>query len=207
MRGYATAQETIKFLDTKVGIITGVSTALSGFLIAWGKWSVEAKADSAANLITAANQNEVYAICLAALFIGNLIATYLCITAAIRTVIARSKPGTEVLVLFPSHPKAQTAIARETLARKLKGMSQTEVLHEYQKQLQAVGQILGEKLRAHRWACVALLGQVSTVILTIIVVAGIYFLKDSSAKSQSMVPVLSTNVTSATNSNNSVQAP
>jgi hypothetical protein len=167
-RGYATAQETIKFLDTKTNIVTGLSSLFSAFLLAWGKWSIESQTLSPINLIQVAKSSKAHAWFLGALFLINLSATFLCMLCAIWTVIARSRPhnlNEKFLVLFPQYTSSQEVEACREFERKLKGMSTRECLREYEDQLRIVGMILGKKLSAHRRASIALIVQFATIVL------------------------------------------
>ena len=169
-KGYDTAQATIQLLDTKVGIITGFSTLMSGFVLAWAKWSVETTANPF-SLLDLVDYSAAHRLIFGALIIVNFAATFACILWTIWTVIARGRPknlNERFLVLFPQYHKRDAKEACREFERKLQGMSQREILREYEDQLRVLGWILGAKLAAHSRATKALLVQVICVMFLIL---------------------------------------
>lgn len=170
-KGYDTAQATIQLLDTKVGIITGFSTLMSGFVLAWAKWSVETRPNPF-SLLDLADYSTPHRLIFGALIVFNFAATFACILWTIWTVIARGRPrnlNERFLVLFPQYHKRDAKEACREFERKLQGMTRREILREYEDQLRVLGWILGAKLAAHSRATKALLAQVVCVMFLILV--------------------------------------
>jgi hypothetical protein len=161
--GYQNAQEVIKFVDTKTAVVIGLSTLTGGFLLAVLKWSIESDGVSRPTLyqITAAHP---CATVLFYLFVAaSLCSALVCLAAAVWSVIARARPQNlenAFTILFPIYRRRNAAAACSTFERKLKGMSRSEVLMEYEDQLRIVGMILGQKLKHIRISCIAVLIQI-----------------------------------------------
>jgi hypothetical protein len=162
--GYQNAQEVIKFVDTKTAVVTGLSTLTAGLLLAVLKWSIEADGVSRPNL----NQLTAGHSCVAVSFYIFVVLSFLgalaCLSAAVWSVIARARPRNlenAFTILFPIYRRRDAVAACKAFEQKLKGMSRSEIINEYEDQLRIVGMILGQKLYHIRISCIALLAQIA----------------------------------------------
>lgn len=175
--GYKNAQEVIKFVDTKTAVVTGLSTLIGGSLVAVLKWSVESEKNSHATLQHLAEYHPwvvqwfyiLVATCFAAMFV--------CIAAAVWSVIARARPRrleNRFTLLFPIYKQRDEKAACEVLSNKLRGISKEQILLEYEDQLRIVGMILGKKLKHVRIACIALLVQLVLFVFAVAILSFLY---------------------------------
>jgi hypothetical protein len=175
--GYKNAQDVIRFVDTKTAVITGLSTLIAGSLIGILKWSIESDNDSHATLADIAVIHPCWIVCFYVLVALCFSATFVCITAAIWSVLARSRPRhleNKFTILFPCYKKRHETDACRVFERKLKGMTINEVLLEYEDQLRVVGLILSKKLKHIRVASFALLAELFLFFLAVILLAILY---------------------------------
>lgn len=168
--GYKNAQDVIKFVDTKTAVVTGLSTLVGGSLVAVLKWSVESEQESRATLQQLAEYHPNTVLWFYIFVAGCFAATFVCIAAAVWSVIARARPDhleNKFTVLFPIYKQRDETAACEVLSHKLRGISKEEILQEYEDQLRIVGMILGKKLKHVRIACIALLAELLLFVLAV----------------------------------------
>ena len=170
-KGHGNAQDVIKLVDAKNSVFIGLSTLAAGFVFALLKWSLELPADrgNLGTFLSAYPGSRLWLL----LPVGvTLIAALLCIGFCVWSTIARARPENlhhKVTVLFPAYPKPSTEIAHEYFQISLRdGMTEAEVLAEYEDQLRVLGMILGQKLRFHRWAALTFLVQLCTVAVVFV---------------------------------------
>ncbi len=161
--GYENAQNVIKLIDAKAGILIGLSTLAAGFLVSVFKWYVEIDpSKGGANFLAAVAKHPAFIHWAAFLGVLSLIAALGCIGACVWSVVARSRPDNLQMpfsVLFPAYPQDKEREAAEFFRWKLRGMSQTEMLIEYEDQIRVLGLILSKKLKHNRIASIAFLVQ------------------------------------------------
>jgi hypothetical protein len=175
--GYKNAQDVIRFVDTKTAVITGLSTLIAGSLVGILKWSIESEKDSHATLADIALIHPCWIVCFYILVALCFCATFVCITAAVWSVLARPRPrnlDNKFTILFPFYKKRQETDACHVFEKKLKGMTITEVLTEYEDQLRVVGLIISKKLKHIRVASFALLTELFLFFLTLILLGALY---------------------------------
>jgi hypothetical protein len=175
--GYRNAQEVIKFVDTKTAVVTGLSTVLAGFLVLVLKWSVELSGNFKPNLGQLTSAHPCLSACLYFLVLVSLTAAIVCLCAAVWSVIARARPTNlenAFTVLFPFYRQRDAADACRVFEQKLTGMTGTEILKEYEDQLRIVGMILGRKLKHIRISCIALVVQILSLTIALIVLSAMY---------------------------------
>ena len=175
--GYRNAQEVIKFIDTKTAVVTGLSTLLGGFLLLVLKWSVELNGNLTPNLGQLTSAHLCLATCFYFLVLVSLLAAVLCLCAAVWSVIARARPTNlenAFTVLFPFYRRRDAAEACRQFERKLGGMTKTEIIKEYEDQLRIVGMILGQKLKHIRISSIALVVQIISLTLSLILLSVMY---------------------------------
>jgi hypothetical protein len=175
--GYKNAQDVIKFVDTKTAVVTGLSTVIGGALVGVLKWAIESEKDTHATITELA----LYHPCAAGWFYFFVTtcfaAMFVCIAAAVWSVIARARPRhleNKFTVLFPYYKQRDETAACQVISGKLAGMSKGQILLEYEDQLRVVGMILGKKLKHIRVACFALLVELLLFVLAVILLAFMY---------------------------------
>jgi len=168
--GYKNAQEVIKFVDTKAAVITGLSTVTAGFLLATLKWSIESHGVSRPRLYQVTATHTCAAVFFYVFVVLSLLSLLVCLAAAVWSVIARSRPRNlenAFTILFPIYRRRDATQACRTFERKLKGMSKSDILTEYEDQLRIVGMILGKKLKHIRISCIAILVQMTSLSIAL----------------------------------------
>lgn len=175
--GYQNAQDVIRFVDTKTAVVTGLSTLLGGFLLVVLKWSVELDGISRPNLEQLTAASPTMAILFYSLVLISLGAAVTCLSAAVWSVIARARPKhleNRFTILFPFYRVRDATAACRVFEQKLKGMTVSEIVNEYEDQLRIVGMILGKKLKHIRVSCIALVFQIVCLTLALVLYAWMY---------------------------------
>lgn len=178
--GYQNAQDVIKFVDTKTAFVTGLSTVLGGFLLIVLKWSVELDGTSRPNLEQITSAHPCVAVWFYFFLMTSLSSAVVCLCAAVWSVIARARPKNlenTFTILFPFYKRRDAANACKVFEQKLKGMSNTEIIKEYEDQLRIVGMILGQKLKHIRISCIALVIQIVCLTFALVLLAAMYFMQ------------------------------
>jgi hypothetical protein len=188
--GYKNAQDVIKFIDTKTAVVTGLSTLIGGSLVAALKWSVESEKNSHATLLQLAQYHPCVVHWFYIFVAGCFAATFVCIGAAVWSVIARARPRhleNTFTLLFPIYKQRDETAACEVLSNKLRGISKEQILLEYEDQLRVVGMILGKKLKHVRIACIALLIQLVLFVFAVGTLSYLYIDDPEALGSDSVV--------------------
>ena len=170
--GYENAQNVIKLIDAKASILIGLSTLAAGFVISAAKWYIEIDpTKGGASFLAAVAKHPALMRWTALLGVLSLVVGLICIGACVWSVVARSRPeGLQMpfSVLFPIYPQHKEREAADFFRSKLQGMSQAEVLIEYEDQLRVLGLILSKKLKHNRVASVAFLSQLCLLFFTFV---------------------------------------
>ncbi len=145
--GYANAQDVIKFIDTKSGVVTGLITVMLGLPFVVIQWLAEQGDDAMLSLRRISEQSPVWSCASLVVLVLGLFSGLIALWSALHGLLPRSPAGrAAVTVLFPMFdPQKGKARARRSLARLPRGLSHKQILREYQHQLFRVGQILHEK--------------------------------------------------------------
>ena len=167
--GYANAQEIIKFIDTKTSFLTGASALVIGFVMeALKQYIVQVPPNIKHDF-----DSHPYLVCVL-MVLGelSLLAGGICIWCSVLSLIAR--PPTKKLkrnctILFPFYSGKPSE--RDYCAKVSQGLTDKEILKEYEAQIWNVGLILQKKLFRHRWA-----GKMFLIQLIILTVGGIMIL-------------------------------
>lgn len=161
-RGLTNAQETIRFIDTKNGVIIGIGAALIG-------WT----ATKVIPLIGSLQFNKYFSWFLGGLVLAVLVLMGMIILFSILSLLARApKPCGKHLMLFPFVKSEDFDAAHTHYKRQVKNHDITVVLDEYANQLTNLGVICGRKICWHRravkcgiWGTIALLLLFGVVIV------------------------------------------
>ncbi len=176
--GYDNAQNVIKLIDAKAGILIGLSTLAAGFLISVFKWYVELDpAKGGANFLAAVTKHPGFTHWAASIGVLSSNAGLVCIGACVWSVVARPRPShlnMPFLILFPVYPQSKETEAAEFFRWKLQGMRRPEILIEYEDQLRVLGLILSKKLKHNRVASIAFIVQLCLLALTIVLLLTVY---------------------------------
>jgi hypothetical protein len=180
-RGYANAQDVIKFVDTKTGVITGLATLTTAAPIALFRWSAGLEGSLPANLTNFQLHHPICFIFICYGFLGGMALGALSIVMAMHGLMARnprrpyqglleliqkawlwlrrkprSRPSSAIAVIFPIYRRHDTENARRYFKKVTVGMTMEEILHEHEFQLFEVGRILNQKITWNRRAVSAL---------------------------------------------------
>lgn len=176
-KGHANAQDVIKFVDTKTGILTGLVAVTTGLPLALLQWSAALDPKLAASLPVFRAAHPMcfsfmsYSLALAMLLGGGSA------VSAIHGLMARNprrpyqgmlefiqkawlflrrKPRTSsssvVTVVFPIYRPKNKAAAKAYFEKAMRGMSMNDVLREHGLQLFELGRILNRKIFCNRLA-------------------------------------------------------
>lgn len=177
--GYRNAQEVIKTIDAKTGVVTGLSTLSAGFLIAIVKWSIESPTLSPRNFDQLIQSHPRFACAIYVSILASLLCALLCLGAAVWSVVARDRPSrlkNRFTVLFPVYPEEAETEAQQFFGSRLEGMTKTQILKEYEDQLRIVGTILCRKIKFNRRASWFLLFQFHFVAVALSLIVFLYLL-------------------------------
>lgn len=177
INGHANAQDVIKFVDTKTGILTGLVAVTSAAPLALLQWSAALDPNLPASLSSFSRAHAlVYDVLSYGLSIAMLLGGCSAVTA-IHGLMARNprrpyqglveyiqkawlwvrrKPrarsSSTVTVIFPIYRPRDRTTAQAYFAKAMKGMSMSDVLREHQLQLGELGRILNRKIFCNRLA-------------------------------------------------------
>ncbi|OGV70665.1 MAG: hypothetical protein A2283_11620 [Lentisphaerae bacterium RIFOXYA12_FULL_48_11] len=149
-RGYQNAQETIRFVDTKTGVLTGLCCLLLGAGLELIKTCLAIGVYKAPF-----NGHAIDSWCIVAgiALLIFAISGIGCIIASIHSLTARPPlASTGFTVLFPFFTPPARSTAEEYARKIVVGMKESEIAEEYQNQIISVGAILEEKCKWHRRA-------------------------------------------------------
>ena len=167
--GYETVQKVIQFLDSKNNILIGLATVVAGFSIAFVKWMVELPASHPltwTTLVASGSPAGVWA----TVFIGiSLIAFVAVIVFCLWSVAARHAGPGQITLLFPvprgkNPEKSHARVINKLIA----GLDYQRMKDEYADQLAQTGKIVVTKLCHNRAASIALLVQIISVVLSLV---------------------------------------
>jgi len=177
--GYRNAQEVIKSIDAKTGVITGLSTLSAGFLIALVKWSIESPTTSQRSFDFLIQNHPQFTFAIYAGIVASLVCALTCLGTAVWSVVARDRPKNlknRFTVLFPIYDHEAETDAQQFFERRLNGMTRNEILKEYEDQLRIVGAILCRKIKYNRRACWSLSVQLVFIALSLSLITFLYLL-------------------------------
>lgn len=169
--GYQNAQDTIRFIDSKVPLLVSLATFVLGGLFAFAKWAIESEGSSGHSPVALALDGHVFweRFFLLTTFI-SLVGFLFCLFGCLWTILARppSAPQLAHTILFPYY----TANTRDEVNAYMLdcGMStqlSARMVQEYQDQTFQVGCILSRKLSALRRGAWGFVFELSSVAITI----------------------------------------
>ncbi len=168
--GYANAQETIRFVDTKAGALIGLVTILTGFPVLVAQWVLDKEAShpfSFQNLYTTHPKTSA---CLFFCLFGSLICGLISLYCALDAITARPTSHKvkkcrkiRATVLFPINGGTKDTAYLVRAARE--GMTNRDVALEYGAQLVRVGSILNKKIKYLRCSVSCFKAQLGFIIL------------------------------------------
>lgn len=157
---HANVQDVIKFVDTKTGALTGLVTlvlAFPFFLVQYitgdsfdaNKWNNP--------FPSVPNLPAVSLTFLGMSLLGGISSIYCSMNSLIARPPAswlkpKATPMNNFCILFPFYTPNQTNEAHEYFSKIVSGITQKELLTEYQHQAVQLGRIVERKIRWHRWA-------------------------------------------------------
>jgi hypothetical protein len=160
---HANIQETIKFLDTKSGIITGlvsISAALPISVLHWIATTTDSK------LLDKFSCYECLGKITFLLILASIAFAAATIVYSIRSLLARTAPG-ESTLLFAIHPANPSQQLRKKLDQLPEGLPLHEILKEYSNQLYDLGAILYLKGVYHRHSAACFQWQIALILIAI----------------------------------------
>lgn len=146
--GYKNAQETIRFLDTKTSILTGLLTLTVALPVYVFKWMAEMDTARVLSL----HQLKVWHPILLAIGALGLIVGMIVGLWGVRHGIKSIRPrgpksvSKDTTVLFPHYAEAEGALVEKYFDKCAKGMQWSEIIEEYRDQQLEVGRILNRKI-------------------------------------------------------------
>jgi hypothetical protein len=161
-RGLCNAQETIRFIDTKNGVVLSIAVALTGWLTT-----------RATTLVAPGTVGGWLGWLAFALALLGLLAVAFSVVLSIRSLCAQPPPEkAKHLVLFPFVEPGNWSLVQEAYGKKVQELNHVEMLDEYARQLPVLGAICHRKMRFHRLA----IGCLTAHILCLIVMSGLLML-------------------------------
>jgi len=167
--GYETAQKVIEFLDSKNNILISLATVVSGFAISFVKWMVELPSTHPFALTTMLFSGGCAGVW-ATVFLGSSLVAFVAVIGfCLWSVIARHAASGPVTLLFPV-PRGEVVGKFHTrvIRKQVAALDYQKMKDEYAEQLAQKGKILGAKLWNNRVASIALLVQIITAVLSIV---------------------------------------
>lgn len=160
--GYRNAQDIIKFIDTKSGVLTGLSGVTAGGVIESLKWFFALTQQSRFEIL---HSDHAHLVVVALLMEVSLTCCAGCFFCVVTSVVARPpRQFQRYTILFPFLPLKNRRGAALYYRRIAKGMSREEIAREYQCQITAVGEILARKVLWHRRAVKCFVAQVLAIL-------------------------------------------
>lgn len=182
--GYQNAQDIIKFIDTKTGAVTGLSTLIIGGVFGIITWYFGLEVDLRTTILNS------HAFFWASVLLGiSLFAGFLSLISSLHSLVARCPCGPTIL--FPYVTKKQEkdpGFYRQITD----GMSSAHIRDEYRQQILTVGKILREKIRWHRCAVRMLFYQLNILIIAASLI-GMKFVVKSIVTEKSQPPAPAVN--------------
>jgi hypothetical protein len=200
--GYKNAQDIIKFMDTKSGVIAGFAFVGIGFVLQVTKEFLSSPTDLRSAVVDQFKSAWAWEYTIFALTVLSLIMGISCVYCVVQCITARPPhipSNLKHTILFPHCGTSDANYAREYYAKLKSGLTAAEVAAEYEHQLLNVGSILCQKITWHRRAANAFLLQLASLTLAgALFLMCVWFVK---AKSQPPAPASTANVPSVTSSN------
>lgn len=160
--GHATVQQVIPFIDTKTGVLLTYSFAalLGPFWLMQAIFGADCM--SASKLQTNYQHNHSCFIVVAGVVSISVISWALCVYACLQSVSPRRPPPNlekRHLILFPYIAISEIPQVKIRYNKLSAGLSDNEILGEYEVQLLRIGLICHQKIYWHRFACHAFMAQ------------------------------------------------
>lgn len=173
-KGYANAQDTIRFIDQKNAFVSGLSTALAGVALAIIGKIIGRPEEQFNSAIMTPNCGHWLAFGLIVISCAIAAACLINVVLSVRASAPRSDRGVEHSILFPYvvSPKDLTAFnsSYTAYAKKLEdGFDVSYILREYADQLAIVGWILSVKREYHRASVALFAWQMGTLTTGVII--------------------------------------
>jgi len=158
--GYCNAQDIIKFIDAKNGVISGFVTLAIGGTLALIMWVFE-NAEAAAKNIPVVLAHDHSVVIAAGFSIALGAVSLFC---CLRSIIGRAPPENLFRILFPCFTLAMLNNAKVNYRHLANSLTEEMILEEYVEQLAAVGQIIFKKLYWHRFSLIMCSGQFAAAL-------------------------------------------
>jgi hypothetical protein len=172
--GYSNAQDVIKFIDTKNGVISGFVTLTIGGTLAFVMWVFENAGTGAKAVydVLAGNRHVAAAVALSVCFgAGSLFCCF-------RSLVGRSPPEDRYRILFPCFTPKMLNNAKAIYEQSARSLTGDLLLQEYWEQVAAVGQIIFKKLYWHRFSLIMCFAQLAAVIEgSALLILGLYLVR------------------------------
>lgn len=202
--GYKNAQDIIKFMDTKSGVIAGFAFVGIGFVLQVAKEFLSIPTEMRSLVIDQFKSHPVWAYVIFAIALVSLAAGVACVWCVVRCVTARPPHITSNLkhtFLFPFYgTKSRDLDCAMAYYAKVKiGLTAAEIAAEYEIQLLNVGAILCKKITWHRRAANAFLLQLALLTTAGAVFLSCFFLFNGSPHALAQQPAASAPTFSTSN--------
>lgn len=140
------AQDVIKFIDTKTAIVTGLNSILTGIPFLLFEWLFNQSTYSPLSFdsLTKSSPELMFASAVCG-FLG-LTTGILSLVFAIQALTARGPTSKYISILFPVIPPKRRHSAARSIRRLRSGITKTEIIRDYEHQLQNLGTILSLKI-------------------------------------------------------------
>jgi hypothetical protein len=173
---HANVQDVIKFVDTKTGALTGLVTLILTFPFLLARYFTGDNFDLAKwkNPFPAHPDFPTVALIVLSVSLLGGIASICCSLTSLvarppsRWIKPKNSQKDQFCILFPFYTPKQAPAAHEYFSKIVSGLTQKELLIEYQHQAEQLGSIVERKIRWHRRA--ALLLRVQLVLPLIVMI-------------------------------------
>jgi len=161
--GYKNAQDVIRFIDSKAGVIAGFTSVGLGVMMQGIKEFLCLNKDIQDSIVAILKLHPVCAVVLftfCVLSIGLGIVCLICVVQCVTARAARMNSKLKHTMLFPFYDATKDLDSARLHFEKLeRGLTHKEIADEYGVQLLNVGAILHQKMKFQRWATNAFLAQ------------------------------------------------
>ena len=156
---YKSAQEVIRFMDTKTELTAGFAVALLGSVLVIFREVWVAGPYKQKQIVEIINNLVCLKFVFGLLILGTLAAGLASLASAIMAIVARPpKDGLPCTILFPYHDGSEKA--RRYFKEVISTLATDQIKAEYEDQLWKVGEILRKKTVWHRQSVYCLLAQI-----------------------------------------------
>lgn len=167
---YKNAQDVIKFIDTKAGVIAGFAFIGIGVILQGIKTLLNLNEEMQTQIVEMSKLHPAYVIILCGASLLSIILGLLCIWYVVRCVTARPPSIASKLkhtILFPIfNENKDYGFARSYFEKIEAGLTPREIAEEYSAQLLNVGAILYKKIMLQRRAAMVFLAQLVGLAIT-----------------------------------------